>query len=449
MMARPRSLVLNLEGLSAEATVDGPAVLRKVIFNSLKDGGIDTSRIEGIECFSKTLWYVVFKGRLDKRDAKDKTIELYGKSFTLNSTEYERPRIQYTWVRLYGYPLDTDSTFLRKTMEIYGELISLQDEMDGRLQIKTGVKLAQFESLKGNIPSFVHVGRHRVRTAYRGQVKTCRNCHKEGHEVKECTAGRVCKQCGEPGHTKGDCPERLCFQCMGKGHEASQCPEYHKAFPRLGEDEPTETDEIHDAETLLAQRDPWQTERERENSQNNKDTEAMESEVSTSPPSTSTPISPNVPQDQVEPNATPELTNPAPPSNTTLSNETTETTRDNAHEQSEKTPDTTHHSEMDISNSTPPTKENPAVETEIPPLNTDTTDSSEEEAEPPLKTSKTTTKEQQQNGNGIEPNEGTTETVERKTTAKVSGKQKKKKKSKDRQPAINVAKGKNRSPFMH
>ena len=76
--ARPRSLVLNLEGIPDEATADGPAVLRKVIFNSLKDGGIDTSKIEGIECFSKTLWYVVFKGRLDKRDAKEKKIELYG-----------------------------------------------------------------------------------------------------------------------------------------------------------------------------------------------------------------------------------------------------------------------------------------------------------------------------------------------------------------------------------
>ena len=29
--------------------------------------------------------------------------------------------------------------------------------------------MAQFKSLKGNIPSFVHVGRHCIRTSYRGQ----------------------------------------------------------------------------------------------------------------------------------------------------------------------------------------------------------------------------------------------------------------------------------------
>ena len=107
--------------------------------------------------------------------------------------------------------------------------------MDGCLQIKTGVKLAQFSSLKGNIPLFIHVGRHRVRTAYRGQIKTCRNCHKQGHEVKDCNAGRVCKQCGEPGHTKAECPEKVCFQCLGKGHEINECPEYRQAFPRLEE----------------------------------------------------------------------------------------------------------------------------------------------------------------------------------------------------------------------
>ena len=235
-MARPRSLLLNLEGLPDEATVDGPAVLRKVIFNSLKEGGIQMDLIEGIECFSKTHWYVVFKTRIAKSDYKNKTIELYGKTYTLASTEFERPRIQYTWVRLYGYPLDTDSTYLERAMSIYEELVAVTDEMDGRLQIKTGVKVAQFKSLKGNIPSFVHVGRHRVRTSYKGQTKTCRNCHQEGHVVKDCAAGRVCKQCGKPGHTKGDCPERICYHCLGRGHESNVCPEYLQAFPRLGED---------------------------------------------------------------------------------------------------------------------------------------------------------------------------------------------------------------------
>ena len=122
-------------------------------------------------------------------------------------------------------------------MRMYGELVSLTDDMDGRLQIKTSVKIAQFSSLKGNISSFVPIGRHRVRTAYRGKIKTCCNCHQAGHEVKDCTAGKVCKQCEKPGHTKGECPGRICFNCLGKEHEVINCPEYNNAFPRLGEDE--------------------------------------------------------------------------------------------------------------------------------------------------------------------------------------------------------------------
>ena len=233
-MARPRSLLLSLEEPPAKATADGPAALRKVIYKSLK-GGVKMDTVEGIECFSQTTWYVVFKTQAAKADATETKIELYGKTYTLTSVDYQRPRISYTWVRLYGFPLDTDSKYFEKTMTLYRDLISIIDEMDRRLQIKTGVKLAQFSNLKGNIPLFIHVGCHRVCTAYCGQIKTCRNCHKEGHVVKDCSAGRICKQCGKPGHTKADCPEKVCFQCLGKGHKLNECPEYCQAFPRLGE----------------------------------------------------------------------------------------------------------------------------------------------------------------------------------------------------------------------
>ena len=64
-MVRPRSLELSLEGLLAEATVDGPVALRVAIYNSLKDAGIEMSTIEGIECYSKIVWYVVFNTRAD------------------------------------------------------------------------------------------------------------------------------------------------------------------------------------------------------------------------------------------------------------------------------------------------------------------------------------------------------------------------------------------------
>jgi hypothetical protein len=139
-------------------------------------------KIKGIECFSKTSWYVVFTTRQARTAAKNKSIKLYEKDFALESLEYKRTKVNYTWVRIYGYPLDSDSSFLQKTSTLYGELNCLTYEMDGRLQIKTGVKIAQFSSLKGNIPSFIHVRKHRVRTAYRGQTKTCQNCHQAGQD---------------------------------------------------------------------------------------------------------------------------------------------------------------------------------------------------------------------------------------------------------------------------
>ena len=105
-MVRPRSLELSLEGLPAEATVDGPVALRLAIFNSLKDAGIETSTIE---CYSNSLWFVVFNTRNDRQKYREHKIELCGKEFVLNSNEARyTSRPTYIFVRAYGYPLDAD-----------------------------------------------------------------------------------------------------------------------------------------------------------------------------------------------------------------------------------------------------------------------------------------------------------------------------------------------------
>ncbi|CAB4042080.1 zinc finger CCHC domain-containing 3-like [Paramuricea clavata] len=182
-MQRPRSLRLTLEGLPAEATVDGPVILRKEIYYSLKEGNIVVKTNDGIECFSKVLWFIVFEIQRQREAAKDKTLKLHNIEFHLESTKIERPT--YMW------------------------------------------------SLKGNIPSFIFVGKYRIRRAYQGQRRTCRNCQQEGHETKDCQAGRVCKECGKPGHIKGTCPEKQCFRCQEKGHEANDCPQYFVEFQGL------------------------------------------------------------------------------------------------------------------------------------------------------------------------------------------------------------------------
>jgi hypothetical protein len=142
-------------------------------------------------------------------------------------------RITYTYVRVYGYPLDSDTETLKQTMEMYGEMVSLTDDMDGRLDIKTGVRTVKYKKLNEAIPSFIYAGRYQVRTAYKNQPRTCRNCQKEGHNAKDCTAGKVCRICGEPGHTKGSCPQRRCYYCHEKGHETASCNKYVEDYPSL------------------------------------------------------------------------------------------------------------------------------------------------------------------------------------------------------------------------
>lgn len=240
-MARPRSLQLLLDDLPDEVTVDGPSAVRVTIFNSIVKAGVVHDEIEGIECLSKKLWFVVFCERNQRQKYIDKEIELFGKTFRLKSTD--PPRIQrpnYTYVKIFGYPLDTRSDILEQCMRVYGDLMDIRDDIDNTINIKTGVKTAKYTKLNEDIPSFIYAGRYHVRTSYQGQPKTCRNCGKTGHLVKDCQAGKVCRICGESGHNKGECPERRCFYCKGRGHEQNNCNRYREDFPAFGENDDNE-----------------------------------------------------------------------------------------------------------------------------------------------------------------------------------------------------------------
>jgi hypothetical protein len=130
-MVRPRSLELSLEGLPAEATVDGPVALRVAIYNSLKDAGIEMSTIEGIECYSKIVWYVVFNTRADRQKYKEQKIKLHRQEYELKSNEARfTARPTYIYVRAYSYPLDADRDTLQQTPSLYGDLVELTDDMD-------------------------------------------------------------------------------------------------------------------------------------------------------------------------------------------------------------------------------------------------------------------------------------------------------------------------------
>jgi hypothetical protein len=216
----------------------------------LVEAGINEQSMEGIDCMGKKFWYIVFYTTQQRTEATGKEIKLHNITFVLKSLDPPRPRRPtYIWVKVFGYPLDTDSQILEHTLSLYGKLVSITDDIDGRINIKTGVKHAQFESLTDNIPSFIYAGKFRVRTVYRDQPRTCRNCMQTGHEAKDCTAGTVCKQCGKPGHKKGECPDKRCFHCKGKGHEQKDCVKYVEDYPALYAKDTTKTADNTDKTT--------------------------------------------------------------------------------------------------------------------------------------------------------------------------------------------------------
>ena len=108
--------------------------------------------------------------------------------------------INYTWVRIFAYPLDANSDFLTKTMQLYGNLVSITDDVDGRLNIKTGIKYAHFKTINKNIPSYIYAGKYRVRISYKGQRRTCRNCPSEEHEAKARGSTVRIYRSGDRGH---------------------------------------------------------------------------------------------------------------------------------------------------------------------------------------------------------------------------------------------------------
>ena len=100
-MVRPRSLELVLEGLPVEATIDGPVALRLAIYNFLRDAEIHTETIEGIECFSKILWCIVFNTREDRQNIANGRILCLNGNIFLNQTTLDMVQDQAT--SLYGY----------------------------------------------------------------------------------------------------------------------------------------------------------------------------------------------------------------------------------------------------------------------------------------------------------------------------------------------------------
>jgi hypothetical protein len=86
---------------------------------------------------------------------------------------------------------ETDLNEIKSTLEKYGKIKSVQFEVPIFELLKTKrEKLCVEMMIEKNIPSFITVMGNRYSVSYSGQTKTCSRCDLEGHEARNCEAGR-------------------------------------------------------------------------------------------------------------------------------------------------------------------------------------------------------------------------------------------------------------------
>lgn len=230
-MSRTRSLKLTLEDLPVEATADGPAPLRVEIFNSIRASGVETKTIEGIECLSQKLWFVVFYERRHRNIYENKQIKLDEKEYFLTTTEPVRPaRPQFVCVKLFEYPLDAKAEILKQRLGIYGELIDITDDKDKVIKISKIYHASRTDSLLFTQADIIYARHTQDR---RKRVETVQS---PVIPPQICCANQV-KYVGSAvtqGHNKINCPEKRCYFCKEKGHpEQSKCVKYVAEYPEV------------------------------------------------------------------------------------------------------------------------------------------------------------------------------------------------------------------------
>ena len=236
MSGRPRSLLLDLTRLN-EKTDDedneGP-VYRAEIVLALEEAGIKKEEIYGLEAPWKNKYYVVFKSSQQRYSKIDKAVKIRDTYYHLKLPyPPQQTRVQKTRIRIYGYPLDEPTKNLETVLKQYGsfEAESTKDLTDWSVDLRTGIKELYMDIQKA-VPSYITVGRYKVKISYMDQQQTCKKCHEPGHYGKECTEVITCKECGANDHIKKNCPQACCFGCGEIGHLSHQCP---KDFPSIEE----------------------------------------------------------------------------------------------------------------------------------------------------------------------------------------------------------------------
>ena len=257
MSGRPRSLLLDLTRLNGKAdeTADnseneGP-VYRAEIVLALEEAGIKKEDIYGLEAPWKNKYYVVFKSSQMRHSKIDKAVKIRDAYFHLKLPyPPQQARTQKTRVRIYGYPLDESTKNLETVLRQYGsfEAESTKDLIDWTVDLKSGIKELYMDINKA-VPSYITVGRYKVKIGYNGQQQTCKKCHQPGHYGNECTKDINCRECGASDHVKKNCPKACCFGCGEIGHLSHQCPKDYPSIEEILEREKEEELERQTSET--------------------------------------------------------------------------------------------------------------------------------------------------------------------------------------------------------
>ncbi|KAM7308212.1 hypothetical protein ISCGN_011846 [Ixodes scapularis] len=119
-------------------------------------------------------------------------------------------------------PLFVSDETLKKSLEPYGQVLEITHGVyKDNPSVKTGTRYLKMKMKEDNpVPNFARIAGYRVTFDYRGLVRVCRRCKKEGHFKAQCTA-EFCSRCAIFGHNGSTCTES-CRRC-GAGHATVDC----------------------------------------------------------------------------------------------------------------------------------------------------------------------------------------------------------------------------------
>lgn len=110
---------------------------------------------------------------------------------TITAVKISMAGVGYRRIRIMRLPFEVSPLDIKKALEKYGEIISVEDEYWSNLyaphatKIKNGNRIVQC-IIRENIPSFLMIQGTKALITYEGQQKTCAYCNSPDHLISTC-----------------------------------------------------------------------------------------------------------------------------------------------------------------------------------------------------------------------------------------------------------------------